>query len=216
MDRVIGLGAGGHAKVVMDILRLTNSYELFGLLDIRQDLWGVEVSGVPVLGDDTCLRELHERGIRHAFIGLGHTGNAGPRTQLYEKAHAHGFQLVPALHPDAVVASSVEMGEGPTVMAGAIINADARLGDNVIVNTGAIVEHDCVIDDHAHVATGSRLASSVHVEEGALVGVGASVRQLIRIGRNAIVGAGAAVVEDVSDDVVVAGVPARIMRSSER
>ena len=209
---MIGIGAGGHAKVVIDILRLTDSYELFALLDLQQELWGTDVLGVPVVGDDSRLGALWEEGLRYAFIGVGHTGNALSRRRAFEMAKANGFQLVSAVHPKSIIASSVDIGEGPTVMAGAVINAAARLGDDVIVNSGAIVEHDCVIGDHAHVATGSRLASGVHVGDGALVGVGASVRQLISIGRNAIIGAGAAVVSDVADDTVVAGVPARVLR----
>lgn len=210
--RVIGLGAGGHARVVIEILCLTGEYKLAGLLDPRRELWGREVLGVPVLGDDGLLPELYAQGIRHAFIGLGGTGDTRPRQQLYELARGMGFEIIAVIHPRAVVSPSARLGHGPTVMAGAIINAAARLGDNVIVNTGAIVEHDCVIGHHVHIATGARLAGGVTVADGAHIGIGATVRQGIHIGRGAIVGAGAVVVRDVPDGVVVAGVPARIMR----
>ena len=171
--------------------------------------------GVPVLGDDTLLPQLHDQGVRHAFIGLGSIGDTRPRRALYEKARTHGLQIVAAVHPQATVSPSVEMGEGATVMAGAVINAAARLGNNVIVNTGAVVEHDCIIGDHVHIATGARLASTVHVGAGTHIGLGTSVRQETRIGSNVIVGAGAVVVEDVQDNVVVAGVPARVLKRVE-
>ena len=193
MKRVVGLGAGGHAKVVVEILHLVGGYEVVGLLDPKQELWNTEVLGIPVLGDDSLLPELYKDGVRHAFIGLGTVGDTLPRRQLYEKARSQGFQVVQAIHPQAILSPSVEIGRGPTIMAGAVINANTRLGDNVVVNTGAIIEHDCTIGDHVHIATGARLASTVHVDEGAHIGVGASVRQCIRIGRNAIVGAGAVV-----------------------
>jgi len=215
MKRVIGLGAGGHAKVVLEILQLMGGYKFVGLLDPKQELWNTEVLGTPVLGNDDLLPELYKDDVRHAFIGLGTVGDTSPRRQLYEKARAQGFQIVQAIHPQAILSPSVEIGHGPTIMAGAVINANARLGDNVIVNTGAIVEHDCVIGDHVHVATGARLASTVHVDGGAHIGVGASVRQCIRIGRNAIVGAGAAVIDNVLDNVVVVGVPARILKDQK-
>jgi len=210
--RVVGLGAGGHAKVVIEILRLMGSYELVGLLDPKQELWDTEVLSIPVLGDDNLLPELYDRGVRYAFIGLGTIGNTRLRRRLYEKARRQRFQIVQAIHPQAIIAPSAEIGHGPTIMAGVVINAAARLGDNVIVNTGAIVEHDCVIGDHAHIATGARLASTVHVGEGTHIGLGASVRQCIHIGRNAVVGAGAVVVDDVPDNVVVVGLPARILK----
>ncbi len=213
--RVVGLGAGGHAKVVVEMLKLMGAHELVGLLDSNSALWGTEVLGVPVLGDDGLLPGIYSQGASHAFIGVGGVGDTGPRKRLYEMANRTGFQMVDVIHPSAVVSASAAWGQGLTAMAGAVINAGAQLGDNVIVNTGAIVEHDCVIGDHVHVATGARLASTVQVGDWAHIGLGASVRQCVHIGRSSIVGAGAVVVEDVPDNVVVVGVPARILKRVE-
>jgi len=213
--KIVGLGAGGHAKVVLEILQLMGGYELVGLLDPQKELWNTKVLGVPVLGGDDLLPKLYKEGVQHAFIGLGTVGDARPRRELYEKAREYRFQIIRAIHPQATVSSSAVIGDGPTIMAGAVINAAAKIGGNVIVNTGAIIEHDCVIGDHVHIATGARLASTVHVGEGSHIGLGASIRQCIHIGRNAIVGAGAVVVDDVPDNVIVVGVPARILRRAE-
>ena len=211
MIPVVGFGAGGHAKVVIEILRSRGEYEIVGLLDARRELWSTQVLGVEVLGDDSLMAELKQRGIDHAFIGVGTVGEAQPRRQLYEKVIGFGFEVVAAIHAAAVVSTSAKIGAGPTIMAGAIVNAQAVIGNNVIVNTGAIVEHDCVIGDHTHIATGARLAGGVHVGPGSHIGIGAVVRQEIRIGEGAIVGAGAVVVRDVPDFKTVIGVPARIL-----
>lgn len=213
MIPVIGFGAGGHAKVVIEILRSMPDYEIVGLLDTRIER-GANVLGVEVLGDDSLMAELKERGIEHAFIGVGSVGDSQPRRQLYEKVVGFGFQIVAAIHAAAVVSITAQIGVGPTIMAGAIVNADAVIGDNVIVNTGAIVEHDCVIGDHSHIATGARLAGGVHVGPGSHIGIGAVVRQEIKIGAGAIVGAGAVVVRDVPDGMTVLGVPAKIRDQS--
>ena len=182
------------AKIVIEILQLVGEHELVGLLDPRQvKLWGTEVLGVPVLGDDDRLPELYAQGVRGAFIGLGTVGDAVPRRRLYEKACRQGFQIVQAIHPQAVISPSAQIGNGPTIMAGAVINAAVKLGDNGIVNTAAIVEHDCAISDHVHIATGARLASTVRVGDGAHIGLGACIRQCVDVGKNAIVGAGAVV-----------------------
>ena len=214
MKRVVGIGAGGHAKVVIDILRLTGEWEVVGLLDPDQRLWGEKVLGVRVLGDDDLLPELRNQGVTHVFVGLGAIGDTGQRRRAYQMARDAGYQMAQAVHPRATVAESATLGHGATVMAGAVINPSAQVGDNVVVNTGAVIEHDCVLADHSHIATGARLAGGVHVGEGSHVGVGASVRQGISIGCGSIVGAGAAVVKDVPDNVVVAGVPARILEGA--
>ena len=213
MERVIGLGAGGHAKVVIEILRLAGGYELVGLLDPDRRLWTTKVEGLPVLGDDELLRGLLSEGVQSAFLGLGAVGDTKHRQALFEMAAGLGFRMVQAVHPQAIISPTAHLGAGVTVMAGAIINPSAEIGDNVIVNTGAIVEHDCRIGAHAHVAPGARLSGNVSVGDGAHVGVGCSVRENITVGNRAIVAAGAAVVSDVADGVVVAGVPARVIRN---
>ncbi|MCI0349786.1 MAG: acetyltransferase, partial [Acidobacteriales bacterium] len=189
--QVIGLGAGGHASVVIDILQTAEDCELVGLLDANPTSWGKTVLGVPVLGGDDKLPELRAQGVTHAFIGVGSIGDTTPRRQLYEKLCQQGFELVNAIHPQAIVARSAQMGQGATIMAGCILNPGVWLGVNVVVNTGSVVEHDCQIGDHVFIGPGVRLGGSVEIEVGAHIGIGATILQNIRIGEKAIVGAGA-------------------------
>ncbi len=209
---VIGLGGGGHARVVIEILRADAAYEIMGLLDSNRELQGQTILGVPILGDDSRLPELVKQGISHFFIGLGGVSSNAPRRRLFEFALQHGLQPVSAIHQRAIISPSARLDAGVTIMAGAIVNACARLATNVIINSGAIIEHDCIVQDHAHVATGARLAGEVHVGSGAHIGLGACVRQSLRVGRGAVVGAGAVVIEDVPEATVVVGVPARHLR----
>jgi UDP-perosamine 4-acetyltransferase len=208
---VVGLGAGGHAKGVIEILRALPDFCIVGLLDVQPRLHHTDVLGVRVLGGDEWLARLHDQGVRHAFVGVGTAISTHPRAKIYDRLVRHDFEVISAIHPSAVVSPSARLGQGTTLMAGSVVNASAWIGDNVIVNTGAIVEHDCRLGDHVHLATGARLAGGVQLGVGALVGVGACVRPGISIGSRAVVGAGAVVVQDVPDDVVVAGVPARIL-----
>jgi UDP-perosamine 4-acetyltransferase len=210
--RVIGLGSGGHASVVIDILQSAGGFELVGLLDVHPASFGTTVLGVPVLGDDDMLPELRAQGVAHAFIGVGSIGDTTPRSQLYEKLCQQGFELVNAIHPQAVVARSAQMGQGATIMAGCILNPGVRLGVNVVVNTGSIIEHDCRIGDHVFIGPGVRLGGSVGIEAGAHIGIGATILQNIRIGEKAIVGAGAVVIRDVPERAVVVGTPARVLK----
>lgn len=216
VTRVIGLGAGGHAKVVIEILRFHPEFALHGLLDSSPAMQGQTVLDVPVLGFDEMLENLRHQSVDHFFVGLGTATSTAPRKRLFEKALALGFTPVDAIHPTAVVSPSAAWGPGVTVLPLAVINAQARLGANVIVNTGAIVEHDCQIADHVHLGPGVRLGGSVEVGEGALIGIGAILRPGVRIGRRAVVGAGAVVVKDVPDEVVVVGSPARLLRTIDR
>lgn len=215
MAAVIGLGAGGHAKVVIEILRAAGVHDVVGLLDPRRDLWGSDVLGVPVLGGDELIPSHYDAGVRLMFVGLGSDADMRPRSRLYRHGREAGLDPVSAVHPAANVSPSAFAGAGVTIMAGAIVNAAARLGEDVIVNTAAVVEHDCVLGDHVHVATGARLAGGVQVGNGTHIGLGACVREGVRIGSDVVVAAGAVVIADVESGLVVAGVPARPLRRSE-
>jgi UDP-perosamine 4-acetyltransferase len=210
---VVGFGASGHARVVIDALLLSGNYNLIGLLDPNPKLKGQEILGVPVLGGDDLLSSLHDEGVRHFFMGIGGTLDMRTRIRVFQDAVAKGFEPLSVFHPTSVIAASAFLGKGATVMALAVINPGARVGDNVILNTGCIVEHDCQVGDHVHVSPGACLAGGVVVGSRACIGANSVIREGVRIGDGTVVGAGAAVVKDVPAGVVVAGVPARILRS---
>jgi len=211
---VVGLGAGGHARVVIDILRLTNAHNIVGLLDADQNLWKTEVAGVPVLGGDDLLPGLYAQGTRHAFIGVGTTGDPRPRQFLYQKVLDCDFQIVSAVHPQSIISADTQIGRGATIMAGAVINPGARLGDNVIVNTKASVDHDCVIGNHVHISVGVTFGGGVSVGDRTMIGIGAVIMPGLRIGADAVVGAGSVVTKDVPENTVVIGCPAKVVRSN--
>src|SRR5262245_65558779 len=101
MISVVGCGAGGHAKVVIEILRSMQEYEIVGLLDKQTELWGTKVLDVLVLRDDSMMAELKKRGIDHAFIGVGTVGDAQPRRELYERVSGWEFRWGPRKLPSA-------------------------------------------------------------------------------------------------------------------
>jgi len=206
---IIGIGAGGHAKVLIDALERTGEYRILGLIGVREELDGAGVLGVPLLGGDEQLPDLYKQGVRHAFIAVASVTDTPHNKRLFDFVRGLGFEVITIVHPAAIVGKGVRLGQGDRVMAGAILNPDCVLGNNVVINTAAIVEHDCRIEDHAQVAPGARLAGGVQVGEGSIVGIGATVIQGVRIGRYAVVGAGAVVLHEVPDSVTVVGIPAR-------
>lgn len=206
------LGGGGHAKVLIESLRLSAGATPRVILDADRSLWGTEVLGVPVLGGDDRLSAVVAEGITAFVVGVGGVGDNRPRRRLFELAVSYGLTPVTARHPSAIVSPSCGIGAGTVLFPLAVVNAGVSIGMNVIVNTGAIVEHDCRIADHVHLATGARLTSGVTVGAEAHLGAGSVVRQGITIGDRAIVGAGAVVVRDVQPGTIVVGVPARPLR----
>lgn len=211
--RTVILGTGRHAEVLLDCLHAREDVLLECALDQKSDLWGKSWIGIPVLGSDEKLKDLASLGITHFIIGVGGAGDNGPRMRVFEQARALGLRALNVIHPRAYISRTASLGEGVQLLAGCIVNTGAALGSNVLVNTGAIVEHHCTIGDHVHVASGATLAGTVTVGRAAHIGAGSVVRQAITIGDNAVVGAGAVVVKNVPAGIVVAGVPAKMLKS---
>jgi sugar O-acyltransferase (sialic acid O-acetyltransferase NeuD family) len=206
------LGGGGHAQVLLDCIQASGMAKPLAILDTDQSRWGQTLLGVSIMGGDDLLPELKQRGVKYFVVGLGSTGDNAPRKRLFELGLGNDLYPMTVVHPSAFCSTWAKVAGGAQLLPGSIVNAGATLGANVIVNSGAIVEHDCCVSDHSHVGPGARLGANVHVKEKAHIGLGACVRQGLCIGQNSIVGVGAVVVNDVPDDVVVVGVPARILR----
>lgn len=211
--KIVGLGAGGHARAVVELFQMAGEHEIIGMLDPRRELWGTDLGGAPVLGGDDLLAGLKDKGAQAVFLGVGTRAETTERIRLHQFARDLGFRFVSAIHPTAFVSRSASVGEGVTIMPGAIVNAAATLGDNVIVNTAAVVEHHCQVGDHVHLATGVKLAGGVSIGAGSFVGINAAILPGVRVGERAVIGAGAVVTRDVIDNAVAVGNPARVLRT---
>lgn len=197
------IGAGGHAKVVADILRTQGAYVL-GYLDDDISLYGEQRLGLPVLGPVETYPDFNPDGL---IIGIG---SNSVRHAIAGKLDAKAEKLwINAIHPQAVIAPSVQLGVGIVVAAGVVINPDAVIGNHAIINTGATVDHDCVIGHYAHIAPGVNLAGNVQIDDECFVGIGSVAIPGCHIGANTIVGAGSVVISNIPAGVIAKGVPAR-------
>ena len=205
-EKLVVFGAGGHAKVVIDIIEQQGNYEIAGLLDDDLKHQGKRFFGYPVLGTRADLPALFSAQLCHAIVTIGDNAS---RAAVAAYLDQHGWRFASAVHPRASMGRGVKIGPGSVVMAGCVVNADAYLGGQVIINTGATVDHDCRIEDAVHIAPGCHLCGGVSVGQGSLLGAGTTVTPGVRIGNRVIVGAGSTVIRDVADEARVSGSPAR-------
>ena len=210
MDVLI-VGAGGHGKVVLDILRTAGEHNPIGFVDADTSLAGTSMGGLPVFGPANQLPRLAKK-VKSAIIAIGDNRTRRSYAQMLIE---HGFDLITAIHPRASVSTSAMIGKNVVIAAGAIVCADARIGDSVIVNTAAVVDHECEIGCAAHICPTVVLAGRVRVGEGAFIGIGAKVIPCIAIGEHAIVGAGAVVIRDIPPHSTAVGVPARCVKTGQ-
>lgn len=193
---VVILGYGGHARVVLDTLRAAGA-AVAGIL--APDLpVGDRWEGIPVLGDDDWT--LRPEAAQYVYsLGVGMLPQRPHlRQRLFALLRDRQLRMPPLVHPSAIVAPDVVLGEGTQLMAGVIVQPGSIIGENVLLNTRVAVDHHCRIDAHAHVGPGAVLCGEVQLGERVFVGAGATLIQGIEVGVGAQVAAGATVVRNIA------------------
>lgn len=212
MKKIVLIGAGGHCKVIIDIIKSANEYQIVGITD--KSAKG-NLLNIPIIGDDSVLQNIYDNGTKYAFIGLGALDNINVRNIICDKLRKIGFKLPVLIHRNSIVSPYVKIGDGTCVMAGTVINAGTHISENCIINTGSIIEHDCKIGHNTHVSPNSSIAGGVTIGFNTHVGIGSSIIQSKVIGNNATIGAGAVVIDDIPDNSTAVGVPAKVIKIKE-
>lgn len=204
-SKLVILGAGGHASVVLSLLRARGT-EPVGVCDPALTRNGIITwQGLPVLGDDKYLDKCNPLDTA-LVLGIGMTVGSNLRSSIYQFWRDKGFTFPALCHPTAWVADDVVISDGAQIMAGAVIQPGCIINENVIVNTNASVDHDGVIGSHVHVAPGAVICGSVRVGRGTFIGAGAVLIQGVIIGCNVVIAAGRTIIHDVPDDRKTFGV----------
>jgi sugar O-acyltransferase (sialic acid O-acetyltransferase NeuD family) len=207
MDAIVVLGGGGHARVVISILRKLKLHQILGYTDLKDQ---GELFGVPFLGSDRELAALAGKtNDLNAVLALGQVGLGNSRFGIWKQLVPMNLAFPLIISPAATVNEGLIGGEGAVVMDGAVVSCGARIGRGAILNTNSTVEHDVVLADWVHVAPGATISGGVSVGRFSMIGAGATVIEGIKIAEGCVVGAGATVVRDLTEQGIYVGCPAR-------
>lgn len=198
-EQIVIIGGGGHAKVVIDVIKIENKITIYGIVDPYVPV-GTPIMGVKVIGGDHMLKKLFKKGISAAFIGVGSVKDCKVRKKIYDNLKKIGFWLPVIKHPRSIIANDVKCQEGVFIAAGVVINSATRIGRNAIINTSVSIDHDCTVGDFVHIAPGVTLSGGVKVGDGSHIGAGATVIQGITIGKGCLVAAGTTLCHNISDN----------------
>lgn len=191
------------------------------IADLASETEGVRVAGfVENMDPERCQETLEGFPIfwvdEVAKLAQSHSAVCGLattfRSRFTDQVAAYGVKFATLIHPSARVSSTSSTGEGTIVSMGVIIASHTHLGRHALVNRGALIGHHTEIGDYATIHPGANIAGACRIGEAAYIGMGAVVIDHVTIGAHSIVGAGAVVTEDVPDNVLVVGVPARVVK----
>ena len=203
-QKIIIIGASGHAKVVIDIVEKQGKYIIEGLLDDNRKK-GEEILGYKILG---TIKDLPQFTDHKVIIAIGDNWT---RYQIYQKI----MSIIPdnnfatAVHPSAQIGKNVTIGIGTVVMAGAIINCDTVIGNFTIINTKASIDHDCRMNNFSSLAPNVTTGGNVMIGEFSAISIGATIVHGMQVGSHSIIGAGALLIENCGDTIIMYGMPAK-------
>lgn len=209
VNKLIVVGAGGHCRVILSILKYYKKFNVVGIADRDSNNKGEEISGSIIKYSWSNFKKIHQSGIRYAVIAIGDNKE---RKELFLKLLKIGFKIPTVIHPTASIEKDVVLGEGSVICMGAKIGSMVTIGENCVVYTGSILDHEVRLGDHVYISPGCSIAGQVLVGESSFIGIGSTIKEKITIGNNVIVGAGSVVIRNIPDNSIVAGVPAKSTR----
>jgi UDP-perosamine 4-acetyltransferase len=203
MEKVIVLGASGHARSVIDIILQNNEYNVQGLIASENEngFWGINI-----IGQDSDLQKIYDEGTRYAFVAIG---NNRIRKKLIKNLTSIGYQMINVISKYAIISPYARLETGIAVMPGAVIIAEAQIGEGCIINTNASIDHDDIIGEYTHIAPGCAISGATKIGNQCFLGTGVRVIDSIIIEDEVTIGAGTVVIKNISKGSKVVGVPAR-------
>lgn len=204
MEKLILIGAGGYAKSVLDSIDYYN-YEVAGFIDEFSS--NSEHLGYPIMA--SSIEEVYNAVHYFYFIAIG---NNRHRKKWYDKLKEKNLRLINVVDKSALVSQRATIGNGCFIGKMAIVNSKSVVCDNCIINSKALVEHGCYVSNHANISTNAVINGDVQVGTGSFLGSCSVTKGQLKIGNWVTVGAGAVVVDQIEDNKIVAGVPAKIIK----
>ncbi len=213
-EKIVIIGAGQHARVVLYNIEEQNKYEVIGFLDSDDNRIGNIFEEKKILGNyqKENLKEFSKKiGTNKFFIGFG---NMKYRKKVFDYFINNGWEAVNIIHPDAVVSKNARLGKGILIECGCLITPNPVIGNNVVVNTGSQVNHDNIIEDNVYIASGVILSGGIKIGENTLLDDGVIITLGCSVGKNSLIGAGAVVTKNIPDKVVAYGSPCKVIREN--
>lgn len=208
LTELLLIGAGGHAKVVIDAV-----YSMIPSCQIVLRDQDPSKSGHHLINNIIIKLMQNWSGLPENYhVSIG---NNNSRRALNLAAQAQGKKSYTVIHSDALVSPSAHIASGSFIAARSVVSVDATIAEACIINHAAIVDHDCRIGAYCHIAPNVTLGGEVQIGDGSLIGASATVLPGVKLGANVVIGAGAVILSDVPDNQVVVGVPGRCISVNE-
>ena len=213
MNELIILGAGIHAKIILDVC-MDARVSVGGLLDDRIDD-GTTILGAKVIGGFDMLNDPQFLNTFDFIVGIG--GSQDNRRKWSSKIISLGGRLRTIAHPSSAISKFSVIGDGCFLWQHTTVMHEAYIGNFAVVGCNSSIGDGCVIEDNVFIAGGCQVNGRVKVEEDSYIGSGSIISPGCHIGRRSVVGLNATITRDIPSETICAGPAAKIVsRGTDR
>ncbi|MDB4668880.1 NeuD/PglB/VioB family sugar acetyltransferase [bacterium] len=200
--KIVIIGAGGFGREVFHLLD-NNIYKCVGFIDQESCVANMYA---PIIGHESNMEQIvAEFKFTHCVIAIG---DIKKREKVLNVISEFQFNF-PLVNSAINADYSPDIGEGSIIYPKVVIMNDCKIGKFTLLNSAVTLGHDVVLGNYCNINPGANLAGGITVGDNTLIGIGATIKENVTIGKNVIIGAGSVVLNDIPDDTVAYGVPAR-------
>lgn len=206
-------GSGGLGREVVELAKQINtvSFRWENIVFIDDHVTESQKNGIKVLAFSEIINSYSKEEIEISIA----VGEPEIRKTLYKKVTSEGYNLATLIHPQTYIPESTKILPGSTINIYSFISCNVKIGANVYIQPHTLIGHDCTIEDHSVISPSVALAGSCFVGNCSYVGMGVHVKEKTKIGASSIVGMGSVVLNDIPENVIAIGNPARVLKHNE-
>jgi len=209
VTNIVIVGAGGFGREVLwtliDCNKKFKAYKVIGFIDDNKSLKGKLVNNIPVLGGLDWFSSNNSKNFKCSVA----IGDCKLRKKIVQELEKRDIEFATIIHPSVICSEFVEIGKGTIIQAGSIITPNTKIGQHVHINMHCTIAHDCILEDFVTLAPDVHINGDTMIGSGVFIGTGAVAKDEIKIGRGSVIAAGAVLIDDVPENSLFAGVPAK-------
>lgn len=212
MKDLIVIGASGYGREIYDMIERINGeekkYNVLGFIDDNEEIWGIRINTVEVLGGIDYVKENFYNITVYAAMAIA---SADVKRKIIKELDEY-VEWETLIDPTAIVSNYCDIGKGTLIGAFNQIGPNSKVGNFCSLLYACSVGHDAVLEDYVSAMDYCDITGYDYLEEGVYLGSSVAILPDIRIHKNSVIGGGAVVVKDLSEQGTYTGVPAKLMK----
>lgn len=212
MSKIFLFGGGMHGHTCIDVIEKQGKYEIIGIIDSQKTI-GTFINGYQIIGRMEDLPKLITKyNIKKGFIAIG---DNWVRNILSREIYSYDpdFEFINAIHPTAVFGKNIRLGKGILIGAQTFISSSCVIGNFCLIHHKVLLGLHNQLGNYSSISLGSLTGGKVTIGENSAITICATIQDRLNIGSNSVIGSGSLVLNDLPDNVVAYGRPAKCIRS---